>query len=356
MKEEFERVWLMGAYGNGNVGDDMLGDVSRRSLQSAGFKPKLFAGEFFPFYRDSDHGRRAIVSALQRRDLLLIAGGGLLNDHFGYGFLKLFASLAVVLRLKGVKFSFVGIGVEGFSTKLGAVLARVALDLASSVSVRDLPSKKNIEEIGGRADSIPDLGWLARRHLPVASSHGLRDIVVLSIAVENEAMRHRREAIVKSAVAEVLNRTDKDVVLVAMQTSTVPALDDFGSLESIRAGLESERVTVISPASYVDLYPVLQRASVVAGFRLHAAVLGAVAGCRVVAVSRSHKVREALAKLPQCRVTDEGLLDSAGTASLGSQIVAAASLPNVSDGDLSLLDDFCDLVEANLLGLVRGQK
>lgn len=349
MSKDGSSTWIMGAYGNGNVGDDMLADLVRRTLESAAIRPKVFAGEFFPFYRDADHGRRSVIRNVRRGDNLLIAGGGLLNDHFGHGFLKLFASLAVALRLKGARYSFVGIGVEGFTTKVGAFLARIALSLATSVSVRDSPSKSNVAAIGRTATSIPDIGWLARRHLPKASGE-VRPIVMLSIAVEHEAMRHQREEVLRAAAKEVLRQTDKDIVLVAMQASSVPALDDSTSMDSIRESLGSERVSVFHPRSYLDLYPVLQRTSVVGGFRLHAAVLGAVAGCRVVSVSRSHKVREALAGLSQCHVTDESHLGTNGTASLGAQIVDACKLPPVAESDLQILDDFCGVLESKLIG------
>lgn len=352
MTRNINNTWIMGAYGNGNVGDDMLADLVRRTLESAEIKPRIFAGEFFPFDRDADHGRRSVIYNIRRGDRLLIAGGGLLNDHFGHGFLKLFASLALVLRLKGARFSFVGIGVEGFTTKAGALLARIAISLAASVSVRDLPSKRNVAAIGGDATSIPDLGWLARRHLPSANL-GARPIVLLSIAVEHEAMRDKREDIIRAAAAEVLRNTDKEVVLVAMQTSSVRALDDLASMQAIRESLDSDRVSVFRPQSYLDLYPVLQRTSVVGGFRLHAAVLGVVAGCRVVSVSRSHKVREALGGLGQCQVTDESLLAAQGTTSFGSQIIEAVWLPPVSEKDLEILDDLCVVIETNLLAGVR---
>lgn len=347
-------VWLLGAYGNGNLGDDMLGDLARRSLESAGLRPKVFAGEFFPFTKDSDHGRRAIVANLSRRDRLLIVGGGLLNDHFGHGFLMHFASLAVALRLKGIEHSFVGIGVEGFRTKLGAILARVALGLARSVSVRDQPSKTNIERIGGTAEVIPDVGWLARRHLPAANISAARQLVVFTIAIENESFRSTREEVIRVAAAEVLQKTDKDVVLVAMQTSSVPALDDYRSLCSIQRALASSRVSVSRPENYRDLYAVLQEASVVGGYRLHAGVLGAIAGSRVVAVSRSHKVREALSMLPQCSVVDEESIYAAQSLSFGSRIVEACLLPAVADEAMQILDSYCEAIELELVNKGSG--
>ncbi|MEZ2388355.1 polysaccharide pyruvyl transferase family protein [bacterium RCC_150] len=349
MTNRTNQLWLMGAYGNGNLGDDMLGDLARRSLELSVRSPKIFAGDYFPFERAADHGRRAIFSNVRGGDQVLIAGGGLLNDHFGYGFLKLFASLAVVLRLKRARHSFIGIGVEGFTTRFGAFLGFLATRLASSVSVRDKSSQEHIESIGVKARVIPDLGWLARRHLPKADLLAERRIVVLSIAIERESMRESRELLIKNAAAQVLRDTNMDVVLVAMQSSALPALDDCCSLRSIQEMLGSTRVSVARPRDYRELYPLLQKAKVVAGFRLHAGVLGVVAGSRVVALSRSHKVREALSGLVQCTVVDEGsaMIDESG--SFLDAIAEACSLPPVKGEELAIVDEYCRIVETELV-------
>lgn len=349
MRKRTTQVWLMGAYGNGNLGDDMLGDLARRSLESTDHGAKVFAGDYFPFQRDASHARRSIMSKVRRGDRLLIAGGGLLNDHFGHGFLKVFASLAIVLRLKGAEHSFIGIGVEGFSTRLGALLAGLAIGLAKSVSVRDFSSRRNVESIGGRAYTVPDLGWLARRHLPLSDPQSDRRSVVFSIAIEKESMRDSRERLIKNAAEKVLSETNNDVVLLAMQTSSVAELDDYTSLDSIKEKLNSDRVSVVRPAHYRELYPILQDAKVVAGFRLHAGVLGAVAGSHVVAISRSHKVREALSALPQCTVIDESETSNEDQLSFEAAVVAACSLPAVENEHLAILDEYCSLAEADLI-------
>jgi polysaccharide pyruvyl transferase WcaK-like protein len=286
----------------------------------------------------------------------MVAGGGLLNDHFGLGFLKLFASIAIAVRLRGARFAFSGIGVEGFRSLAGRALGRVSVLLADSVSVRDSPSAKNVVALGAKPVTVPDLGWLARRHLPPTVRPEDRTLVAFSIAVEHESKRRDREEIIRVAANEVLLKTTKDVVLVAMQSSSVPALDDSISLERISQSLGSERVSIVRPESYRDLYPVLQEASVVAGFRLHAAVLGVVAGCRIVSVSRSHKVKEALLNLPQCVVIDESELDSQSMDLLGPEIVAACALRPVESSDIAKVDDYCDVIEASLIAVAGGHK
>ena len=355
MKKSSSTVWILGAYGNGNIGDDMLGDLVRRTLERHGLEAETFAGDFFPFPRTSAHGRKAIFRRVKRGDVLLIAGGGLLNDHFGLGFLKLFASVVLVCRLRGAKVIFSGIGVEGFRTWKGRLLARLAVTGANAVSVRDRPSAIHVADVGGKAAVIPDLGWLARTHLPNAVATGGRNAVVFSVAIENESKRVEREATVREAASRVLQETNHDVILVAMQSSQVAALDDEVSLERIRTSLSSERVSLFRPTHYVDLYPVLQGASVVAGYRLHAAVLAVVAGCRVVAVSRSHKVREALAGLPQCRILDEDDSDGDLTEQFASAIVEAAKYPPVELRDLEQLDNYCIEVETDLIGAAGGR-
>jgi len=84
-------------------------------------------------------------------------------------------------------------------------------------------------------------------------------------------------------------------------------------------------------------------------------VLAVVAGCRVVAVSRSHKVREALAGLPQCRILDEDDSDGDLTEQFASAIVEAAKYPPVELRDLEQLDNYCIEVETDLIGAAGGR-
>lgn len=287
-------VWLVGSYGNGNVGDDMLGHLALAAATSSAIDDvRVFAGELWPFGEAVSQRRGVVARSIRKGDRVLIAGGGLLNDQFGNLFLKYFAWVCFLARLRGAQVHIVGVGVEQLETRSARMLARVVFGLSRTIAVRDRHSLAVASTVTKRAIHGVDLGWSAALKFN-SSVHNRGSYVVVTVAVETDDKRSSRFGTLRRTIIHLLEHSAFDIVLLPMQIGDEPALNDVGFLKELRESLASERVSLAPLGTYIDAYDLLQCANLVIGYRLHASVLGAIAGTPVIAISRSPKVSEAL--------------------------------------------------------------
>ena len=97
------------------------------------------------------------IRALRGFDLLIVSGGGQLDDYWGgpwwhpYTLLK----FAVIARLAKIEYVFVSVGAGPLDASLSRFFVRKALSLASYRSYRDEDSKRFIQRIGFANDNDP---------------------------------------------------------------------------------------------------------------------------------------------------------------------------------------------------------
>ncbi|MFN8445481.1 MAG: polysaccharide pyruvyl transferase family protein [Caldilineaceae bacterium] len=101
-------------------------------------------------------------------DLLIVSGGGQLDDYDGGAFRQPYNLLkwATVARLRGVQLKFASMGAGPIDTPLGRKFINRALGMASFRSYRDENSRRYIASVGfDRPDPIyPDLAWSLDLH------------------------------------------------------------------------------------------------------------------------------------------------------------------------------------------------
>ncbi len=124
------------------------------------------AGEFFVFFFTLKEEFEFLAKSnkrLKEIDLLLIAGGGLLSDHFegpgGYPYDLL--KWSILAKFLKKKVAFVSVGAGPLNSLLSKIFVKCSLRCASYRSFRDLGSKKLIEQIGvtGENHVFPDLAY-----------------------------------------------------------------------------------------------------------------------------------------------------------------------------------------------------
>ncbi len=103
-------------------------------------------------------------SHLDGLDLLIVSGGGQLDDYWGGAWHHPYALFlwGLLARLKGVKYLFVSVGAGPLDASLSKVFDKWALSLAQYRSYRDLASKDFMTKIGfvREADPVfPDLAF-----------------------------------------------------------------------------------------------------------------------------------------------------------------------------------------------------
>ena len=304
--KEVYRVGISGSYGGLNLGDEAILqsmiDQLRRELPV----------EITVFTRDAEDTRRRhkveravpvrklsraeIVPEIERLDLLLLGGGGILYDADARTYLR----EVTVAKEKGVPVMVyaVGAGPLADPTVQGAV--REALDGVRVITVRERSARQVLEEAGVHRDVVvtadPAL-LLKPEPLPrdVLKQEGLDGrgrLVGMSVREPGVAAPDMDEkvyhALLANAADFMVDRFDADVVFVPMERSV---LDTQHSHAVIAQMLRAQRATVLK-GEYTSgqLLSWMGHFGFAVGMRLHFLIFAALHGVPFVALPYAGKV------------------------------------------------------------------
>jgi polysaccharide pyruvyl transferase WcaK-like protein len=256
-------------------------------------------------------GARSFVF-LRRVDLLVVAGGGQLSDHFEgvWGFpLQLF-SWCLLARCAGAQVAVLNVGAGPIGGPGSRVLFRWTLGLARYRSYRDERSRRLIEEIGVRDPGSvgPDLvfGWepaIEPGRKPAGRTVGLnvfpyRDWRYWPM-YDPAAYAAYVEKI--SAVALWLLGEGYRVRLFPTQLrADVRVIKDvLEKLEGRLAAGMQERLEVAAIATVDDVASEIRRSDVIVATRFHAIVIAMLLGKPVLGLCNESKMSDLMAQMGQ---------------------------------------------------------
>ncbi len=286
MSRRFD-VALLGYYGFGNLGDDLLLESFLGLLREAGlpedrvivFSSKPAEARSRRCAQSADRWSPASLWAtLRRSKTLLYGGGGLFQDTTSIRSVVYYASVAHMARMAGCAPWSFGQSFGPFRTKTGEVLSRSAVRRMSVRGVRDRQSLEILKTWGLSGVLTPDAVFsLASEE----AGGGKRDGVLLvnlrpwpddlTLRAATEARRLSEEAgiplvgVAMSAGDEVLLRSLRD-------SGTLPCAD------------------ILRPVGMQDARRLWSNAVASFGMRLHFCILSALFGVSCVAVPYDPKV------------------------------------------------------------------
>ncbi len=300
------RVGITGSYGGLNLGDEAILqsmiEQLRRELQV----------EITVFSRDAEDTRRRhkveravevrklsraeVAPEIERLDLLLCGGGGILYDAEARTYLREVG----VAKEKGVPVMLyaVGAGPLGDTTVQAAV--REALDGVAAITVRERAARQVLEEAGIHRDVVvtadPAL-LLKPEPLPrnVMKAEGLEGrgrLIGMSVREPGAAAPDIDEkvyhALLANAADFMADRFDADLVFVPMERSV---LDTQHSHAVIAQMLRAQRATVLKGEySSGQILSWMERFQFAVGMRLHFLIFAALRGVPFVALPYAGKV------------------------------------------------------------------
>lgn len=155
------RIVLSNSYGTQNVGDEAILTVLVNELSGRGFDVDILT--FTP--RETQirqekatvirsgviRGSLSTIGAIRRASVLVVGGGGIIQDATSFGNLLLHVSRPLMAALTGTPVVISGVGVGPLNRSLSRKLVRWACNRASSIDVRDSHSAALLEAIG-----VPD--------------------------------------------------------------------------------------------------------------------------------------------------------------------------------------------------------
>jgi polysaccharide pyruvyl transferase CsaB len=305
---------LLGAYGQGNLGDEVLLSrclalLPRSECLVASFQPLRTFREHGVTAVDSQrHAFRKLWAVLRAR--VIIVGGGdqlkLLKPSFGRPSISLlaqYALLAVLCRLLGKKLLFLGIGVGKLSTHVSAWLSSLILRLATVVTFRDAESDRRARELapGARLHLAADLAFAAPPPEQAAAPRrkdGLRLGIAPTFHLDVPGAYPHVAAELRKAVDAAVNEQPETAAIFLPFQTDFGAHDDIRVSEDILKGIEHPRHCMIERDLRAEnAEKIFGSLDVLWGMRLHSLVFACRMGIPFIALVYEGKVQNFLREI-----------------------------------------------------------
>lgn len=299
------RILTVGYQGFGNVGDEAiltgLEEVLPKDIAEVMWVACGSAGPVVAFRGAARLPlpglipRLRFLRALARADVLLIAGGGLINDYW-LTLIPRYLLWTLLARVFGTRVVWWAIGVGPIRRRPWRWLASGMLRMAHFVTVRDPASSALLDRIAPSVAriTVPDPAYFNPAPESISPRSGLAIIVRGPAPGDEPAMLQWARSI-----AELLREggaIGEDVTLLTMQTCF-----DAAAVEAVRAECGAHRVSVTKMASMASdpAAAIEQLASfeAVISARLHGLILASIAGTPCVPIVYDPKVAAAATQL-----------------------------------------------------------
>jgi len=301
------KIGITGSYGGLNLGDEAILhsilDQLRHELPDA---------EITVFSRNAEDTKRRhkvdravpvrklsraeVVPEIERLDLLLFGGGGILYDADARTYLR----EVLVAKEHGVPVMLYAVGAGPLSDPNVQTAVREALDGVAAITVREKSAQQLLEEAGVRREVIvtadPALLLkaepLPRNILKIEGLDNGKRLIGMSVREPGVAAPdldpNVYHGLLANAADFMVDRFDADVVFVPMERSV---LDSQHSHAVIAKMLRAQRARVLNGEySSGQLLSLMSHFSFAVGMRLHFLIFAALRGVPFVALPYAGKV------------------------------------------------------------------
>ena len=301
------KIGIIGSYGGLNLGDEAILQSILEQLRQ-----EVPDCEITVFSRDAEDTKRRhnveravpvrklsraeVVPEVERLDLLLFGGGGILYDADARTYLR----EVLVAKEHGVPVMLFAVGAGPLSHTTAQAAVREALEGVATITVREKSAQQVLEEAGVRREVIvtadPALLLkpepLPRNILKIEGLEGRRHLIGMSVREPGVAAPDLDPSVYHGLLANaadfMVDRFDADVVFVPMERSV---LDSQHSHAVIAMMLRAQRARVLNGEySSGQLLSLMSHFSFVVGMRLHFLIFAALRGVPFVALPYAGKV------------------------------------------------------------------
>ena len=318
-EEPSPTILIAGYYGYNNAGDEAILDGILTELNSLGenFHYVVLSGD--PAFTENLHAVRAIawsdigamVEAVKNASLVIVGGGGLIQDYWGadekslltqrQGGMSEFGAPILLANLFGIPSMFYAVGVGPLKTIEGRRFGRVLFESADRATVRDQESLALLGEIGVINKEIPvalDPAFYANpQSMPTEFGEQLNEFPHPWIGVslrywQIEVQPPEWHPQVSMALDEVLNTLGGSVIFLPFHDSDYFLEDDREQARKVQSGMQKESRSVIAGGDLhaLQTYAAIEQFDLLLGMRLHSLVAALRAGIPCVGLNYDPKV------------------------------------------------------------------
>jgi polysaccharide pyruvyl transferase CsaB len=325
-----KHVVIAGYYGYGNAGDEAILDSMLQRLRSEiqGLAPIVVTGN--PEQTASAHDVEAIsakdiariITAVEGCDLVIVGGGGLFHDYWGFD-----AATALTRHHSGLAFTstfgllattfakplmLYAVGVGPLFSEISRQHARTMFNLATSATVRDPESRELVVSLGVDASRVAvtaDPAFLIEpsdraKAWALLQSEGLPStggplVIVALRQWEIGAHMNQWTPHVAAALDTLVERCDARVAFMPFQRLAAEMTDDPAIAEAVRDQMRHQDRAVVLQQDYSprDKAGMIAAADLVLGMRLHSIIFAARAQAPVIGLVYDTKVRSIMRQL-----------------------------------------------------------
>lgn len=249
-----------------------------------------------------------LFEAARASDLLVLGGGGVFFDYWGFDpaavltprheGLSFYGGFGVLARLVGRPLMIYGAGVGPVQGDAAREFTRDVFAQAAAATVRDQQSLRALAELGAdttrvRVTADPVFAWSPDAEPPAALAGLPRPLIGVAMR-EWESAGAGWEAAVADALAALRARHGGTLVFVPLhRTVDWPLTDDHGVAERVRAASGGHGTVLPPDMSAPEKAAALRACDLVLAMRMHAAVFAAGAGVPAVGLAYDPKVQGA---------------------------------------------------------------
>lgn len=305
-------IGISGSYGGLNLGDEAILAATVPQLRAT-----LPDVEVVVFSRNAGHTRRhhpvdrvvnprdalrdEIIPEVERLDLLLLGGGGILYDTEAHTYLR----EVVIAQSRGIPTFAFAIGIGPLRNPEERAAVRDGLNRMVGITVREISAKRLLEEIGVETPihltADPALlleaepfteAMLQQEGIPPGER-----LIGISVREKGAAAPDLSEAAYHELIAEaadfMVHRFEARVVFVPMERA------DLAEAHRVISYMAAPECTHVLRGHYrpQQILGLMQHFEMAVGMRLHFLIFGAVAGIPLIALPYAAKVSDFLQSL-----------------------------------------------------------
>jgi polysaccharide pyruvyl transferase WcaK-like protein len=316
------KIVIHGYYGKKNTGDELILQVIDKfiyqlsteysidayvlpALNTRGtYRPNINTLKVLQYHKNRYLSRMGIFNSATDTDLLIIGGGGIIQDHEDNksGPIRSLLKRALFVRIFGGRVVLLGIGASRLVTVLGKFQTRLLCAMSDFITARDRETVRQLTRVGVSPDKIHVTGDLVPLWEPkkttarnYKSEKETFHIVVSILPYHLEKMesaektQHFRRQLA-SALDFILQKTKGTLAFLCFQGD--PPGYDKSEAEAVMNFLKYKKCCRIM--DYDDqperIYHEIKGAQLMIGMRLHSIVLACMAGLPFIAIAYHQKV------------------------------------------------------------------